>query len=125
MGGGGEGGGGGGGGDRGFGVGDRASGDLPEQTLQRLNVVHSLGQDIHLGHFLDRSRARNVSFEHFKAAIDSFDSGSLPGIPPGHLDVLRGWDGVAVYGMDSHKLGPGLHFRHLSRRSSLTVGSFY
>ena len=108
----------GGGGGSGLGAGDRAGWGLLEKTLECLNVVHSLGQDIHLGHFLDRSRARNVSFEHFKAAVDSFDSVPLPGIPPGHLDVLRRRDGVPVYRVDGHKLSPGLHFRHLSRRSS-------
>ena len=66
-----------------------------------------------------------MSFEHFKAAVDSFDSAPLPGIPPGHLDVLRRRDSVAVHRVDGHKLSPGLHFGHLSRRSSLTVGSFY
>ena len=97
----------------GLGSGAWAGGNLLQKTFERLNVVHRLGQDVHLGHFLDRRRARNVSFEHFKAAVDSFDSVPLPGIPPGHLDVLRGWDGVPVHRVDGHKLSPGLHFRHL------------
>ena len=110
------GGGGGGAGDLGGG-GAGTGGALLEQTLQGLDVVHRLGQDVHLGHFLDRRRARNVSFEHFKSVVDSLDAAPLPGIPPGHLDVLRGRDGVAVHRVDGHQLGPRLHFRHPSHQS--------
>ena len=80
-----------------------------QDLLEVLDILHRLVEDVHFGHFLDHGSSWHMSPQGLEASIDRLDSVPLSLVPLDGLDVLLRLDGVAVYGMNGHELGPGRH----------------
>ena len=86
-----------------------------EHVLEVLDVLDCVAEDGDLGQLLDGAGAGDVAFEDVEPVVDGLDPVALPGVAPGHLDVLGRGDGVAVDRVDGHQLGAGLHHADLVR----------
>ena len=80
-----------------------------QHLLQVHDVVHGLGEDVHLGHLLDAGGGGHVLPQGLEAPVDGLHAVPLPLVPLDGLEVLLRLDGVPVDGVDSDQFGAWRH----------------
>jgi hypothetical protein len=82
---------------------------LAEQLAERLDVLHGMLDDVHLGELPVRQGGRNRASQGIKALVDGEDTVALARVSLHSLEVLGRSNGVAVHRMQRHQLLSGSH----------------
>ena len=83
---------------------------LLEYVSEVVDVVHGVVDDVHLAQLLPSVSVWEMLSEDVKAAVDALYAVSLARVPFYCLDVLLGFDFIAVNRVHNHQLSARRHF---------------